>query len=87
MAEESSASSSDTNFYEDYCQNCYPLSLVRGATSVPEGAANYLFLFEFACDFFGSCRVREESLLASCSLGCQSQEIQRVDDPGMSTIV
>ena len=30
----------------------YPLSLVRGAPSVPEGAGKYLFL-QFLCDFFG----------------------------------
>ena len=47
MADDGSSSSSETITYEEHCQNQgYPLSLVRGATSMPEGAGK--------CPFFNS---------------------------------
>ena len=42
MADDGSSSSTENVTYEEHCQNHgYPLSLVREATSVPEGACKY----------------------------------------------
>ena len=60
MADDGSSPSTETVTYEEHCQNHgYPLSLVRGATSVPKGAGNCP-LFEFCmigsgCAAFAKC--------------------------------
>ena len=76
---EGSSSSTVTVTYEEHCQNHgYPLPLVRGATSVLEGAGNCPFL-NFACFarallgvFYVSVRgVRPSRAIESMTLDCQ----------------